>query len=116
MGVMASQTPASRLFTHSFIQTQIKESIELCVTGPSEGNSPVIGEFPAQRASYAENVSIWWRHHAWKYITQDLNYELTDRRDQRYPVIRSLYINRRNFDKSPVFTMTSHERHLVSNH
>ena len=22
-----------------------------------------IGEFPAQRASYAENVSIWWRHH-----------------------------------------------------
>ena len=28
------------------------------------GNSPVIGEFPAQRASDAENVSIWWRHHA----------------------------------------------------
>ena len=22
------------------------------------------GEFPAQRASYAENVSIWWCHHA----------------------------------------------------
>ena len=21
------------------------------------------GEIPAQRASYAENVSIWWRHH-----------------------------------------------------
>ena len=21
------------------------------------------GEFLAQRASYAENVSIWWRHH-----------------------------------------------------
>ena len=21
------------------------------------------GEFPTQRASYAENVSIWWRHH-----------------------------------------------------
>ena len=21
------------------------------------------GEFPAQRASYADNVSIWWRHH-----------------------------------------------------
>ena len=28
------------------------------------GNSPVAGEFPAQRASNAENVSIWWRHHA----------------------------------------------------
>ena len=27
------------------------------------GNSPVTGEFPAQGASNAENVSIWWRHH-----------------------------------------------------
>ena len=27
------------------------------------GNSPVTGEFPAQMASNAENVSIWWRHH-----------------------------------------------------
>ena len=25
--------------------------------------SPVTGEFPAPRASNAENVSIWWRHH-----------------------------------------------------
>ena len=34
------------------------------VTGLCAGNSPVTGEFPAQRASNAENVSIWWRHHA----------------------------------------------------
>ena len=27
------------------------------------GNSPVTGEFPAQSASNAKNVSIWWRHH-----------------------------------------------------
>ena len=27
------------------------------------GNSPVISEFPAQMASNAVNVSIWWRHH-----------------------------------------------------
>ena len=26
-------------------------------------NLPVTGEFPAQRSSDAENVSIWWRHH-----------------------------------------------------
>ena len=25
---------------------------------------PMTGEFPAQVAGYAENVSIWWRHHA----------------------------------------------------
>ena len=28
-----------------------------------EGNSSVIGEFPAQKTSNAENISIWWRHH-----------------------------------------------------
>ena len=31
------------------------------------GNSLVTGEFPAQRASNAGNVSIWWRHRGhWK--------------------------------------------------
>ena len=30
------------------------------------GNSPVTGEFPAQKSSNAENVSIQWRHHAGK--------------------------------------------------
>ena len=33
------------------------------VTGLCAGNSPVTGEFPAQMASNAENVSIGWRHH-----------------------------------------------------
>ena len=33
-------------------------SLTLC-----EGNSPVTGEFPSQRASDAENIFIWWRHH-----------------------------------------------------
>ena len=28
------------------------------------GNSPMTGAIPAQRASNAENVSIWWRYHA----------------------------------------------------
>ena len=40
-----------------------KKTSKLRVTGLCEGNSPGTGEFPAQRASYAENVSIWWRHH-----------------------------------------------------
>ena len=31
----------------------------LRVTGRCEGNSPVIGEFPEQRARNAENVSIY---------------------------------------------------------
>ena len=40
-----------------------KKTSKLRVTGLCEGNSPGTGEFPAQMASYAENVSIWWRHH-----------------------------------------------------
>ena len=39
------------------------EASKLRVSGLCEGNSPVTKEFPAQRASNAENVSIWWRHH-----------------------------------------------------
>ena len=41
-----------------------KKTLKLCVIDLCVGNSPASGEFPAQRASNAENVSIWWRHHA----------------------------------------------------
>ena len=41
-----------------------KKTSKLRVTGLCAGNSPGTGEFPAQMASYAENVSIWWRNHA----------------------------------------------------
>ena len=40
-----------------------KKTSKLRVTGLCAGNSPGTGEFPAQMASNAENVSIWWRHH-----------------------------------------------------
>ena len=43
-----------------------KKTSKLRVTGLCVVNSPVTGEFPAQRASDAENVSIWWRHHAFR--------------------------------------------------
>ena len=33
------------------------------VTGLCKGNQPVTGEFPSNRASDAENISIWWCHH-----------------------------------------------------
>ena len=36
---------------------------KLRITGLCVGNSPVTSEFPTQRASNEENVSIWWRHH-----------------------------------------------------
>ena len=48
----------NRLFTRRSKKTSKLRTIGLCA-----GNSPETGEFPAQRASNAENVSIWWRHH-----------------------------------------------------
>ena len=38
------------------------------VTGLCPGNLAGTGEFPAQMASNAENVSIWWRHRVGRYV------------------------------------------------
>ena len=46
-----------------------KKTSKLRVTVLCVGNSPGTGEFPAQMASNAENVSIWWRHHATPKLT-----------------------------------------------
>ena len=46
-----------------------KKTSKLRVTGLCAGNSPVTGEFPTWKVSNAENVAIWWRHHALKYQT-----------------------------------------------
>ena len=59
------KSPASRLFTQPFINVQIKENLK------APRHWPLCGEFigdrwiphPVQRASNAENVSIWWHHH-----------------------------------------------------
>ena len=45
------------------LRRRSKKTSKLRVTGLCAGNSPVTGEFPAQMASKAENVPIWWRHH-----------------------------------------------------
>ena len=49
-----------------------KKISKLRVTGLCAGNSPETGEFPAQMASNAENVSIWWRHHV-QAISMDIS-------------------------------------------
>ena len=43
---------------------------------------PGTGEFPAQMASNAENVSIWWRHHI--YITLYLYYSYIPQLQRRF--------------------------------
>ena len=57
------RSPASRLFTEPFIRAQIKENIKAPRHWPLCGEFTGTGEFSAQMASNAENVSISWRHH-----------------------------------------------------
>ena len=61
MTAMASQShqPHDCLLDRLF-RRKSKKTSKLRLTGLCEGNSPVAGELPAQRASNAENVSIWW--------------------------------------------------------
>ena len=63
-GDVSNHQPRECLLNRLLRRThQSSKTSKLCVTGLCEGNSPVTGEFPSQRASNAENVSIWWRHH-----------------------------------------------------
>ena len=55
------KSTALRLFTQPFSQAQIKENIKSTRHWPLCGE--FTGEFPAQMASTAGNVSTWWRHH-----------------------------------------------------
>ena len=59
---VSNHQPHDCLLNHLF-RRRSKKTLKLRVTGLCEGNSPGTGEFPAQMASNAENVTIWWRHH-----------------------------------------------------
>ena len=63
MGATASQITSLKIVYSSVYsgsdQRKHQSSASLAVVG----NSPGTGEFPAQMASNAENVSIWRRHH-----------------------------------------------------
>ena len=60
-GVSNHQPPGCLL--NRLFRRKSKKTSKLRVTGLCAGNSPGTGEFSAQMARYAENVSIWWRHH-----------------------------------------------------
>ena len=85
MSVMASQITSLKMFIQLFIQAQIKENIKAQRHWPLWGEFTGDWEFPAQRASYAENVSIWWNFLCYMQchikltvnvvISQDVNYQ-----------------------------------------
>ena len=65
MTAMASQiTSLTIVYSTVYIfRHRPKKTLKFRATGLCAGNSPVTGEFPTQRDSNAETVSIWWRHH-----------------------------------------------------
>ena len=63
-GSVSNHQPYDYLLNR-FFRRRSKKTSKLRDTGLCVGNSPVTGEFPAQMASNAENVSILWRHHVW---------------------------------------------------
>ena len=63
MSSLASQITSLAIVYSTVIHAQIKENIKALRHWPLCGEFTGTGEFPAQRASNAENVSIWWRHH-----------------------------------------------------
>ena len=59
MGAIASQITSLTIIYSTVYLDWSKKTSTLRVTGFCAGT----GEFPAQMASNAENVSIWWRRH-----------------------------------------------------
>ena len=73
---VSNHQPRDYLFIRWFGHRS-KKTPKLRVTGLCAGNSPVNGEFLAQRPSNAENLSIGWRHRdstnlAWYYMVAQI--------------------------------------------
>ena len=63
VSAMASQITSVSLLYSTVCSCRSKKTSKLRVADLWEEKSPVSGEFPANRASYKEKFSIWWRHH-----------------------------------------------------
>ena len=64
------KSSASPLLAQLFrFRHRLKKTSKLRVTSLCTENSPMSNDFPAQKTSNAENVSIWWRHHTIAYNT-----------------------------------------------
>ena len=63
MSALATQITGVSIACSTVCSGVDKKAIKTPRHRPLWGESPVTGEFPAQRASNAENVSIRWRHH-----------------------------------------------------
>ena len=63
MGTIASQITSLTIVYSAVYSGADQKNIKAPRQWPLCGEFTGTGEFPAQMASNAENVSIWWRHH-----------------------------------------------------
>ena len=71
-----------------------KKTSKLRVTSLCTVNSPVTGEFPAQKASNTENVFLWWRHHDTNGIKQNYDKMIAVRGALQCLVMTRSYLSR----------------------
>ena len=113
------KSPASRLLLNRLFRRRSKKTSKLRVTGLCEGNSPVPSEFPAHRASSAENVSIWWRHHVCHHMVSIGHIVLVNCESRKPLFAYNVHLNRvkrvmRIFIACPVIMSISKQCHLIS--
>ena len=68
MSVTASQINGNSIDCSKVSQVNIKKTSKPVLLVLCEGNPPVTGGFPSQRASDAESVSMAWRQHGIRWI------------------------------------------------
>ena len=94
---VSNHQPHDCLFNRLF-RRRSKKTSKLHVTGLCVGNSLETGDFPAQMASNAKNVSIWWRHHGiMKWENSDYSHKgYTSSRKPGYSLPKCSYDNFEN--------------------
>ena len=68
MTTVASQITSLTIVYSIIYSFADQKTSKLRFPGLCVGNAPGTGEFPAQMASNAENVFIWWRHHDYTFL------------------------------------------------
>ena len=87
MGAIATQiTSLTIVFSTLYSDADRRKHQSSASLACIAGNSPGTGEFPAQMASNAESVSIWWRHHV--LVSRSVGIDFTT----RFQIIVAVYL------------------------
>ena len=102
----------SRLFTKPCVQAQIKENLKSSASLAFVSVS-VTGEFRAQRVSSAEKVSIWWRHHDFSRLTNEVQSFVGIVTTLRILHVYTLNLAQWIFDRCLIYIQWKSEKYMV---